>query len=447
MSSCVLCILPNTLYRKSLVEKISLIYNISECVIWEHPCYFTRYNFNKKKLIFHRATLKAYFDRIAKLFSKSRYISFNESFKVNKKCSLYVFDSVNIISELQGYNFHVIGTPNFLLSVQDLNFIKSQYEKRHHSSSTPPYNPFFKYNAIHFVKEINDNMEITVLNENNKKNTIHYKFFRQSFIESKKGDYNTYVNEATSYVNSLFSNNTGHVHDFIFPINHEEARLWFCREIQRISFNETFINDDIRTLFVTFDVILSSCLNVGLLNPIEIIHTMKDMTHKVSRKIFFNIKDKLLYREYKRFLYIHYRNHLTSISQSFHFNNRLTNIWYKGETAMYPVNLIIEKSLHHCMISDNEAIYVVGSYMLVKQINAEYVFKWFMEMSTDSHEWFVFFNVYAVLYQKKLMNRLLKNSTKLRMMFGFDQKFEWPKIWDEAIYAFIRKHNKNHNKS
>ena len=38
------------------------------------------------------------------------------------------------------------------------------------------------------------------------------------------------------------------------------------------------------------------------------------------------------------------------------------------------------------------------------------------------------------------MNRLLKSSEKLNNMFGFDLKFEWPKIWDDATHHFMRKH-------
>jgi deoxyribodipyrimidine photolyase-related protein len=92
------------------------------------------------------------------------------------------------------------------------------------------------------------------------------------------------------------------------------------------------------------------------------------------------------------------------------------------------------------MISEKEAIYIVGSYMLIKEIDAQYVFKWFMEMSVDSHEWLVFYRVYALIYKKSLMNRLLKSSEKLNSMFGFDLKFEWPKIWDDATHHFMRKH-------
>lgn len=448
MSDHILCILPNTLYRISIIQKVISIYNISECIIWEHPSYFTKYEFNKKKLIFHRATLKAYYDRVKQLFSQCRYISFHETFVIKKYSVLHVFDSVNIISDFQAYNACYIGTPNFMLSNQDLYFIKSRYKKQNGSSVSlsslpPPYNPFFKSNAIRFAKEMTDDgKEFNSFHEKAKMDIMLQKFKRIE-VKARKNNVH-YIIEAISYVDKFFSNNigNGNAQTFIFPINHEEARLWFRYAIQNLSFYEFNCNekrcDNIPS--TQFDTILSSCLNIGFLNPNEIIQTMKNMHHKVSRMLYLDTMNKLLYREYKRFLYVHYSVPLTSISHTFQFNNKLSSIWYKGETGMYPVNLIVHESTQKCMISEKEAIYIVGSYMLIKEIDAQYVFKWFMEMSVDSHEWLVFYRVYALIYKKSLMNRLLKSSEKLNNMFGFDLKFEWPKIWDDATHHFMRKH-------
>lgn len=441
MSDPILCIVPNTLYRKSIIQKIISIYNISECIIWEHPSYFTKYEFNKKKLIFHRATMKAYYNRVKQLFSECRYVSFYETLEINTKNILYVFDSVNIVTEFQAYKTFYIGTPNFMLSNQDLNFIKSKFHKKKDASSVslsaPPYNPFFKSNAIHFVNDITDDKSIKIKSFHEKE-----KINRNTRLEinsRKNNNDNHYILEAIYYVDKFFGNNIGdggNTQTFIFPINHEESRLWFRYTIQMMSSYEGNYIDK----FTLFDTILSSCLNIGFLNPNEIIQTMKNMHHKVSRLIYSDIINKLLYREYKRFLYVHYYLPLTSVSHAFQFNKNLSSIWYTGETAMYPVNLIINNSIQRCMISEKEAIYIVGSYMLVKEIDAQYVFKWLMEMSVDSHEWWVFFTVYGLIYKKSFMERLLKSSDKLNNMFGFDLKFEWPKIWDEAIHHFRRKH-------
>lgn len=331
MSDHILCILPNTLYRISIIQKVISIYNISECIIWEHPSYFTKYEFNKKKLIFHRATLKAYYDRVKQLFSQCRYISFHETFVIKKYNVLHLFDSVNIISDFQAYNACYIGTPNFMLSNQDLYFIKSRYKKQNGSSVSlsslpPPYNPFFKSNAIRFAKEMTDDgKEFNSFHEKAKMDIMLQKFKRIE-VKARKNNVH-YILEAISYVDKFFSNNigNGNAQTLIFPINHEEARLWFRYAIQKLSFYEFNCNEKRcdNSPSTQFDTILSSCLNIGFLNPNEIIQTMKNMHHKVSRMLYLDTMNKLLYREYKRFLYVHYSVPLTSISHTFQFKNRL----------------------------------------------------------------------------------------------------------------------------
>ena len=48
-----------------------------EVVIYEHPQYFTKYNFNKKKLILHRATMQYYHDYLKSKKFKVTYIPYD----------------------------------------------------------------------------------------------------------------------------------------------------------------------------------------------------------------------------------------------------------------------------------------------------------------------------------------------------------------------------------
>ena len=57
-----LLILPHQLFKINLLPK-----NENHIVLWEHPQYFLKYNFNKKKLILHRASMKYYYDMLKKI--------------------------------------------------------------------------------------------------------------------------------------------------------------------------------------------------------------------------------------------------------------------------------------------------------------------------------------------------------------------------------------------
>ena len=50
-------VLPHQLFEKKYLPK-----NISKVYLWEHKQYFTKYKYNKKKLILHRASMKLYND-------------------------------------------------------------------------------------------------------------------------------------------------------------------------------------------------------------------------------------------------------------------------------------------------------------------------------------------------------------------------------------------------
>jgi deoxyribodipyrimidine photolyase-related protein len=54
-------ILPNQLFE-CICDDFVKHENITKIVLWEHPDFFTKYNFNKKKLVLHRASMKYFYD-------------------------------------------------------------------------------------------------------------------------------------------------------------------------------------------------------------------------------------------------------------------------------------------------------------------------------------------------------------------------------------------------
>ena len=57
-------ILPHQLFNKKYLDKKY------DFVLYEHPQYFKKYKFNKKKLILHRASMKYYFNYLKKIILK-----------------------------------------------------------------------------------------------------------------------------------------------------------------------------------------------------------------------------------------------------------------------------------------------------------------------------------------------------------------------------------------
>ena len=113
-----LVILPNTLFSTNHIPK-----DIKEIIIWEHPHYFKKYNYNKKKLILHRASMRSYYDMIKENYNAKyiKYIDYNMKFNYT---DYIIFDNIDKIKLPNKYT--IIESPNFLLN-KDL--YKEYYEK------------------------------------------------------------------------------------------------------------------------------------------------------------------------------------------------------------------------------------------------------------------------------------------------------------------------------
>ena len=82
-------ILPNQLFDVKYLTKEKINNDNYLIVLYEHPQYFTKYNFNKKKLILHYASMKYYKDYLETKKYKIEIIKHNE--KLNLKDYEIVF--------------------------------------------------------------------------------------------------------------------------------------------------------------------------------------------------------------------------------------------------------------------------------------------------------------------------------------------------------------------
>ena len=126
----VLYILPNHLYdeiNNTFIER----HNVSTIKLWEHPDFFTKYNFNKKKLVLHRASMKYYYTNTLKKLEdvKLKYIKYNEKHELSENDRYIFFDPINKIKEfIQSTNHVMLESPNFLLTKEDYKSIAGDEE-------------------------------------------------------------------------------------------------------------------------------------------------------------------------------------------------------------------------------------------------------------------------------------------------------------------------------
>ena len=114
-----------------------------------------------------------------------------------------------------------------------------------------------------------------------------------------------YINKATKYVNHHFKNNIGNTNNFIFPITHNNAIRWLnhfiSNNLEQFGTYQDAFNTEHDNMFHS---ILSSSLNIGLINPNGIIEQLREVKNKVPINSLEGYVRQLCWREFQRYCYI-----------------------------------------------------------------------------------------------------------------------------------------------
>ena len=410
---------------------IKLIKNViknMEIIIWEHPHYFTGYNYNMKKLILHRASMKYYFDMLKnKIKNKIRYIEYNEKFNITE---YVLFDPIDIIKLPSNYT--MIESPNFILT-------KEQYKKYQNKTKNYIFNNFYLW----CKDEINLYPELKSLD---KMNRVKYsskleKLKIPSIPRLSKVD-KMYIDSAKIYIVKHFPNNCGNIMNFNYPITHKTARKWLNHFINTKLKNFGSYQDVVITSNTTlFHSILSSSINIGLINPNEIIMELKKVKSKIPINSFEGYLRQLFWREYQRYCYIY-----VNFNKNYFGNKKkLTKSWYDGTLGITPIDNMIRLGfdtgyLHHIV-----RLMFIGNYMNLSSISPTEGYKWFMEFSIDSYCWVMNQNVLDMVFfvtgGKTMRRPYISSSNYILKMSNF-KKDKWSDEWDNLYNKFIKKNKK-----
>lgn len=427
----VLLILPNQLFDKKYIDKTEKI------VIWECPHYFCDYNYNKKKLVLHRASMKYYEDYLKSYGYNVEYIGYNKNIHNEDYIIYNPLNKLDVLKLPLKTKVNDISTPNLMLSISDLKEYCEKTDKYF-------FNAFYmwskkKLNIIPDVKS-QDKYNRKVLKNNTSSTQITQ--VKQPFEEINLKIEKVYISEAISYVNKNFPKNCGNTDNFIFPITHYGARKWLDHFI-RFKFKlfgdyQDYID---KTDNYLYHSMLSSLINIGLLNPGEIIKEIEKYQSVIPLNSYEGFVRQLFWREYQYYCYIN-----VDFSSNY-FNNKkhLTDNWYNGTTGILPVDDAIKEAFDTGYLHHIKRLMVVGNYMNLSGIQPKEGFKWFMEFSCDSYEWVMHQNVYDMVFfvtNGKTMRRPYISSSNYILKMSNYKKDKWSDIWDTKYKNFINKNKK-----
>ena len=416
-----LLILPNQLFKVSFFPK-----DIKEVILYEHPQYFKAYNYNKKKLILHKGSMEYYKDYLKDKGFKVKYIDYDEKLKISSKDEGVYFDPIDNIDGLPK-NFKMLESPNFILTTED-------YEKYRKKTDKFVFNNFYMWG-----KKLIDVMPKVKSTDKENRNAMPDNI-KIPDLPSNKSDQD-YIDKGTRYIKKNFSKNLGNTDsDFVYPLSHTTAKRFLSSFISKKLDNFGKYQDAIiENENFLFHSVLSSSMNIGLIQPIDVLYEVLDERGNTSLNNVEGFIRQLFWREYNRYCHIYAPSGLWNKN---YFGNRkkLTKDWYEGTLGVLPVDDCIQKGIDMAYLHHIERLMIMSNFMNLKQISPKEGFRWFMEFSIDAYEWVMVMNVYQMGFfstGRVMMRRPYVSTSNYVLKMSNYPKGEWTDIWDELYYDFI----------
>ena len=426
-----LIILPNTLFKKKYIPKF-----ITHLVLFEHPHYFTRYKFNKKKLVLHRASMVCYKDYLKKYNYSVTYVNHNKSVIQYTKKKYYMFDCIDKLKIKKNINCTVIESPNFLLKLHD-------YETYRKKTDKFSFNGFYTY-----AKKVNNSIIQDVKSTDKQNRKKPKRAIKSSLPKINDSEYSKYVKPAINYVEKHFKTNYGNtISKFIYPVSFKSAKRYLTHFIKN-KFNKFGDYQDYIDKNDQFTVhsILSSSINIGLINPTEIIKTILPLKNKIKINNYEGYIRQLYWREYQRFTFIYYFCKLSNTKQIYYKTGtkNLSKKWYTGNLKIKIIDNTINKAFDTAYLHHIDRLMMIGNFMNLYGIKPLQGFKWFMEFSIDSYEWVMYQNVLDMVFfitgGKTMRRAYIASSNYLKKMSNYNDKKSLEQI--QELYDKFKKINK-----
>jgi len=305
-------VFPNQLFTASPV-----LSEAQAVFLLEHPRFFHAFRFHQKKLVFHRASMKAYADELAKKGREVHYVdqaklvdsgSLDNLLRSCRPEHLYVVDpcdatlekELKALAERLACELQVLESPQFMSQAAGLGAF---FKGRKHLSMAQ----FYRAQRRRFGILMDDDKPVggkwSFDAQNRRALPRNVKVPRRP-----KAGISQYVKEAADYVQRHFPDNPGSTEGFFYPVTAVEARRWLKRFLERrlVQFGpyEDAISIDWPFLFHS---LLSPLLNAGLLAPTEVVvQTLKfSERHEVPLNSLEGfIRQIIGWREFVRAVYV-----------------------------------------------------------------------------------------------------------------------------------------------
>lgn len=437
-------ILPHQLFE--IEEKLFLN---KEVILIEHPYFFTKRGYHKQKLIFHRASMKAYEEKLKDLKIRHKYIEIKEAKKFLsglKEKKISCFDPIEheLKEEIKKISKHSI----WVEILPSPMFLTKESVKAH----------FIEKSKNHYLMQsfyILQRKDLQILvDENDKPIGGKWSFDDENRSSVPKGlaipktpkiKEDHILDEAIKYIDKLFPKNFGES-SLIYPFTHDDARKWLMDFLKHRLFDFGAYEDAIcKEHHFLFHSVLSPMLNIGLLTPKEVV----DETLKFAKKhktplnsLEGFIRQIIGWREFMKLLY-DLRGEVLKKENHFKHKGPIPKSLWDATSNIKPIDDTILKIKQTAYCHHIERLMVLGNFMLLCEMDPKEVYEWFMTLFIDAYDWVMVGNVFAMSQYADggiMTSKPYISSSKYLLKMSDYKKEPWCEVWDALYWDFIHKH-------
>ncbi|HMO18349.1 MAG TPA: cryptochrome/photolyase family protein [Oligoflexia bacterium] len=442
-------------YPHQIFDESELIKPERLNVLIEDPLFFSQYPFHKQKLMLHRASMKAFEERLKNRNLSVMYVESDQlentediiTILKQKNCStIFLHDPVDNWLEKKlkksalKYGITVIIKPS-------PNFLTSNHDADNFFDSSKKY--FFSSFYIYQRKSLG-----IMLDNENKPIGGKWTFDAENRLKLPKDHTppeirqikpNPWKSEARNYIEKHFPNNPGACEEFNYPVTPAEARevleTFLNERIYNFGIYEDAISKNHRTIYHS---LLSAPLNIGLLSPKEIIDRtleVENITNLPINSIEGFLRQIIGWREYMQIVYR--REGTRQRNRNFwNHNRKIPESFWNGSTGIIPIDTTINNILKTAYCHHIERLMILGNFMLLSEFDPDEVYQWFMCLFIDSYDWVMVPNVYAMSQFAEggeITTKPYISSSNYVLKMSDYKKENWCEVWDALYWSFIDK--------
>jgi deoxyribodipyrimidine photolyase-related protein len=423
----------------------------------EEFLFFKQYKFHKQKLVFHRASMKFYEQYLIENGFDVHYVEANNALADVRKLLPHLINKglkeLRIMNPSDNWLEKRITRFKSIVDTEitdNLLFMNSKEELEHFFKSSKKkffQTSFYKQQRIQRSILIKDGKPLggnwTYDVENRKKYPKDKSAPKVYFPEE-----GSFYCEAKDYVLNHFETNVGTLNQKYYPVTHEEAETWL-QDFFKQRFHDFGIYEDamVETEHFLNHSVLSPMLNVGLLQPLDVIEKailFADENNVPINSLEGFVRQILGWREFIRGVY-EVKGSEERTRNFWGHHRKIPKSFYDGTTGILPVDQTIKKVLRTGYAHHIERLMVLGNFMLLCEFHPDEVYQWFMELFIDAYDWVMVPNVYgmSLFADGGIMSTkpYISSSNYIKKMSDYPNG-DWKHIWDGLFWSFMNKNRK-----